>query len=192
MKKPASLQNSLMLASLAGASDSVLTAAILALVALLVIGLYSVKMRVLRHRIPSALQLPFSVAIAATLTSLASLAVQAWALELHQHLALWIGLIALQCVILECNGFFTDSTLPERLRLCGLFASLMMILGLLREGLGHGSVAEWLVWLDSPGTFRFAIIAPGGFILLGLLLATRQAWLGRSTPIDRPKETLRP
>ena len=107
------------------------------------------------------------------------------------YLVDYVGLIALQCVVLECNGFFTDSTLPERLRLCGLFTSLMMILGLLREGLGHGSVAEWLVWLDSPGTFRFAIIAPGGFILLGLLMAARQAWFGRA-PLIASKETLRP
>lgn len=192
MKKPASLQNSLMLAPLAGASDSLLSAAILALVALLVIGLYGMKMGVLRHRLPSALQLPIAVAIAATLSSLASLAVQAWSLELHQHLAVWMGVIALQCVVLEYNGFFTASPLPDRLRLCALFASLMIILGLLREGLGHGSFAGWLVWLDSPGKLGLAVIAPGGFVLLGLLLAARQAWLGRSTPIDNSKERLRP
>lgn len=192
MTKSSSLQNSLMLAPLVGASDSLLTACVLTLVSLVIIGLYGIKMRVLRPTIPTPLKLPVAVAIAATLTSLATLAIQAWALELHRYLGLWIGVVATQCIVLEYNGFYTDSTMPERLRLCALFASLMIILGLLREGLGHGSFAGWLVWLDSPGNIRFAIIAPGGFILLGLLLAARQAWLGRSTPIDNSKETLRP
>lgn len=181
MNRSATLQNSLMLAPLVGAADSLLSALSLTLVSLLVVGLYGAKMSVVRPRIPQPLRLPAALALAATLTSLAMLAVQAGALELQQHLHLYLGLIALQCVVLEYNGFFTDTTLPHRLRLCALFAGLMVTLGALREGLGHGSLALWLAWLDHPGNARFAIIAPGGFILLGLLLAARQAWIGRSS-----------
>ena len=68
----------------------------------------------------------------------------------------------------------------------------MVILVGLREGLGHGSVAMWLAsgrTIPAPDSPSLPQV---GFILLGLLLAAKQAWLGRSTPIDRPKETLRP
>lgn len=181
MNRSATLQNSLMLAPLVGATDSVLSALSLAVVSILVVGLYGVKMSVLRPRIPPPLRLPAAMAIAATLTSLAALALQAGVLEMQQHLHLYLGLVALQCMVLEYNGFFTDNTLSQRLRLCTLFAGLMVTLGLLREGLGHGSLTLWLAWQDNPGNARFAIIAPGGFILLGLLLAARQAWISRAS-----------
>ena len=180
MNKTSTLQNSLMLAPLIGASDTLLTALSLALLCVLVIAVYGLKMRLLRAWLSAPLHLPAGVLLAATLTSLAALATQAWALELHQHLGLYIGLIALQCVVLECNGFFTETRLLDRLRLCALFVSLMIGLGLLREVLGHGSISWHLPWLAADGSVRLAILAPGGFILLGLLLAARQAWLGRT------------
>lgn len=181
MNRSATLQSSLMLAPLVGATDSLLSALSLALVSLVIIGLYGMKMSVLRQRMPQPLRLPAALALAASLASLAMLAVQAAALELQQHLHLYLGLIALQCMVLEYNGFFTDNSSSHRLRLCALFTGLMVTLGGLREGLGHGSLALWLAWLDHPGNARFAIIAPGGFILLGLLLAAKQAWFGRSS-----------
>jgi electron transport complex protein RnfE len=45
-----------------------------------------------------------SLLLAATLTSCANLA-QRWALQWQQSLGIYAGLIALQCVVLEYNGF---------------------------------------------------------------------------------------
>jgi electron transport complex protein RnfE len=194
MNQSSMLQNSLILTPLIGASDSLVKALGLSLLSLLVIGVYGLKMSVLRPRIVPSMQLITSIALAATLTSLAALALQAWAFELHQHLGFYVGLIALQCVALEYNGFFTQAGMIDRIRLYGVFLGLMITLGLVREGFGSGSFASHVSWLtgltesnwqgwplSADGGIRLAVIAPGGFILLGLLIAAKQAWPGAST-----------
>ncbi|SEN13671.1 electron transport complex protein RnfE [Pseudomonas sp. ok272] len=186
MNRTSLLQGSVMLAPLIGASDSLVGAVGLSLLSLLIISIYGMKMRVLRPRIIPPLQLLTSIVLAAALTSFAALALQAWSLELHRQLGIYIALIALQCVALEHNGFFTRTHLPGQLRLAMVFASLMVVLGILREALGRRSFAAGIPWLTdsalaTDGGIRLAVIAPGGFILLGLLLAAIRARPGHST-----------
>jgi len=95
--------------------------------------------------------------------------------------------------VLEHTGFF-QSAWRDRLRLCGLFGALMAGLGVLRELIGNGTFgshlpwltgtaqADWQGWvLTADGGLHLATLVPGGFILLGLLIAAHQAWT-RSTP----------
>lgn len=193
MNKSSTLQNSLMLAPLIGATDSLVTAVGLWLMFIVVISALGVSMGALRSRLIPATHLLVSVMLAATLTSCAELAAQVWSLQWHQHVGFYAGLIALQCVVLEHTGFF-QSAWRDRLRLCGLFGALMAGLGLLRELIGSGTLgshlpwltgtaqADWQGWvLTADGGLRLATLVPGGFILLGLLIAARQAWT-RSTP----------
>lgn len=186
MNRTSLLQRSVMLAPLIGASDSLVGAVSLSLLSLLIISLYGMKMSVLRPRIVPPLQLLTSIVLAAALTSLAALVLQAWSLELHRQLGIYIALIALQCVALEHNGFFSRTNRYEQLRLGVVFTTLMGVLGILREALGSGSFAAGIPWLagsvlTTDGGIRLAVIAPGGFILLGLLMAAIQARPGHST-----------
>ncbi|WP_223555091.1 Rnf-Nqr domain containing protein [Pseudomonas sp. BF-R-01] len=167
MNKSAKLQNSLMLAPLIGATDSLVTALGVWLIFIVVISAFGASMAALRSRLIPAARLFAGVLLAATLTGCAELAAQVWSLQWHQHSGFYAALIALQCVMLEHTGFF-QSAWRERLRLCVLFGALMVGLGLLREILGDAGL-------------RLATLAPGGFILLGLLIAAWQAW-PRPTP----------
>jgi electron transport complex protein RnfE len=188
MNKSSTLQNSLMLTPLIGITDSLVTALGLWLMFALVLSAYSVGMGALRSRLMPPTHLLASLLLAATLTSCAELAIQAWSLQWHQHLGFYTGLIALQCVVLEHSGFF-QGTWRDRLRLCGLFGALMVSLGLLREFIGNGTLGSHLPWLAgaaqadwsgwiliADGGLHLATLAPGGFILLGLLIAAYQAW----------------
>lgn len=167
MTKSSTLQNSLMLAPLIGATTSWVAALGLWLMFIVVISAYGVGMWALRSRLVPFARLFAAILLAATLTSCAQMAAQVWSLQWHQPVALYTGLIALQCVVLEYNGFFQKPRL-DRLRLCALFGVLMLGLGLLREFMGNTGL-------------HLATLVPGGFILLGLLIAARQAWT-RSTP----------
>lgn len=193
MNKSSSLQNSLMLAPLIGATDSLVSALGLWLMSIVVINVFGVCMGALRSRLLSVTHLLAAVLLAATLTSCAELAAQLWSLQWHHHVGIYAGLIALQCVVLENTGFY-QSAWRDRLHLCGLFGALIAGLGMLRELIGNGTLgshlpwlagtaqADWQGWvLTADGGLRLATLAPGGFILLGLLIAARQAWT-RSTP----------
>lgn len=162
MNKPQTLQNALMLTPLIGATGSFMSALGVLVMFITVVSTYGACMAPLRRRLAPATHLLASLILAAALTSCTERAVQAWSLQWHQPLGIYAGLIAVQCVVLEFNGFF-HTTRRDRLRLCLLFGALMLVLGLLRAFLGS---SEW----------RLATLAPGGFILLGLLIAAWQAW----------------
>ena len=193
MNKSSLVQNSLMLAPLIGATGSLMTAAGLTLMFIVVTSVFALCMNALRPRLLPATHLLASVLLAATLTSCAELGAQLWSLQWHQDLGIYAGLVALQCVVLDCTGFF-QRTWPARLRLYGLFGALMVGLGLLRELIGRGTFGSHLSWLTNAapahwegwilatdGGLRLTTLAPGGFILLGLLIALWQIW-HRPTP----------
>jgi electron transport complex protein RnfE len=193
MSKSPTLLNSLMLAPLIGVTTSLTTALGLWLMFMVVINSFGLIMNTLRSRLLPATHLLASVLLAATLTSCAELGAQAWSLQWHQQLGIYSGLIALQCIALDNNGFF-QRNLRDRMRLCGLFGGLMSGLGLLRELLGNATIGQHLSWLagaaqadwqglalTADAGLRLATLAPGGFILLGLLIAVWQAW-HRATP----------
>ncbi|EPA94319.1 putative NADH:ubiquinone oxidoreductase, subunit RnfE [Pseudomonas sp. G5(2012)] len=177
-----------MLVPLIGATGSLVNALGLWLMFMVVTSAFGLCMNALRSRLLPATHLPASVLLAATLTSCAELGAQVWSLQWHQHAGIYAGLIALQCVVLERSDFF-QGPWRERWRLCGLFGALMVSLGLLRELIGYGTLgnhlpwlagathADWQGWLlTADGGLRLATLAPGGFILLGLLIAAWQAW----------------
>ncbi|MVW84580.1 NADH:quinone oxidoreductase [Pseudomonas sp. PB101] len=189
MDNSATLRNALMLTPLIGATHSLMAALGLILMFLIVTRLFGLAMGVLRSRLVPATRLLASILLAATLTSCAQLMAQAWSLQWQQHLGFYGALIALQCVVLEHSGYFQQGW-HQRLRLDGLFAALMVALGLLREVIGNGTLGNHLSWLFgtthsgwgllADGGLHLATLVPGGFILLGLLIAAWQA--RRPTP----------
>jgi electron transport complex protein RnfE len=114
-------------------------------------------------------------------------------LQWHQTLGLYAGLIALQCVVLEYNGFFRQA-LTERLKFFGLSGGLLLMLAVLRElfgqgHLGRGLSEHWQGLILFNEGLHLVTLVPGALILLGLLLAARQAWT-RSNALS--KETHHP
>jgi len=106
MNNSSTLQNSLMLAPLIGATDSLMKALGLWLMFIVVSSVFGLCMVALRARLMPATQVVAGVVLAATLTSCAELGVQAWSLQWHQHMGIYAGLIALQCVVMDQTGFF--------------------------------------------------------------------------------------
>jgi len=189
MTRPLTLRNALVLAPLLGATDSLASALAIWLLGLLIVSVYGLGMHALRPRLLGRSQWVGAMILVTTLTACMQLAVQAWAFELHQQLGIYLGLTALLCLVLEHQGFFVQPV-PLRLRQAGLLGALMVGLGLLRELIGHGTLGSHLPWLtgaggwvlSADGGLRLAILAPGGFILLGLLIAAWQAWAGNQSP----------
>ncbi|SEI06617.1 electron transport complex protein RnfE [Pseudomonas asplenii] len=183
----------LMLTPLLGASDSLVKAVSLWLAGLLVVGLYGASSRALGPKLGTVMAWPAQIVLAAGSASLVSLGLQAWSWELQQALGFYLALLSVQCLALEHWGFFRKGGLRENIRLFTSFGALLTCLGLLREVLADGTLFAHLQWWTgsaAPGPLRFfaaesglrlAGLLPGGFILLGLLLAGKQAWTLRST-----------
>jgi electron transport complex protein RnfE len=134
----------------------------------------------------------FVMVIAAVVTSI-ELAMHAFLPELHKVLGIFLPLIVTNCAILGRAEAFASRADPLRAALDALgmglgFLGVLLLLGLLREGIGQGSVfagAGALLGLPalelqfSSHRLLIAALPPGAFVLLGLLIAARQRWLQR-------------
>ena len=134
----------------------------------------------------------FVMVIAAVVTSI-ELAMHAFLPELHKVLGIFLPLIVTNCAILGRAEAFASRTDPLRAALDAIgmglgFLGVLLLLGLLREGIGQGSAfagAGALLGLPalelqfSSHRFLIATLPPGAFVLLGLLIAARQRWLQR-------------
>lgn len=160
-----------------------------------------------RRIISPQVRIPAFVMIIAGIVTLVELAMNAWLHELYKVLGLFIPLIVTNCAILGRAEAFASK---QRL-LPAVFDGLMMglgftfglvLLGACREILGGGtlfanasvllgesfSFLETVIIADYQGFLLFAL-PPGGFIVLGFLLAGhrmigQRSKLGASDPHD--------
>lgn len=193
MIRPTNLTNTLMLMLLLGTSATLAGALGMLLMSSVVVAVYGACIGPLRSRLSGNNLMLASLLLAATLTSCANILAQRWALQWQQSIGIYAGLIALQCVVLEYDGFFGQA-FGLRLTFFGLSSGLLLALAVLRELFGQGHIGRGLSehWqglvLLSDGLHLLTLV-PGAFIVLGLLLAARQAWT-RSTALS--KETHHP
>lgn len=145
-----------------------------------------------RHLIPSEIRIPIFVLLIAALVTLVDLFLNAWLHELHKVLGLFIPLIVTNCVILGRAEAFASKqpvmlSLWDGFMMGAGFTLAMVALGALREISSAGTLfANASVLLGE--SFRFMEITllpkykgflltalpPGGFIVLGFLVAVKR------------------
>ncbi len=177
------------LCPLLGVSNSTVNALGLALASAVVLVCSNTAVSLVRGVVNSAVRLPAFVMIIAALTTCIELLMQAYTYELYQILGIFIPLITTNCVILGRADGFAAKHDPARAAYDGLmmglgFGLVLVLIGAMRELLGTGALfanmhllfgpiaADWTLTLvqDYKG-FLLAILPPGAFIVLGLLIA---------------------
>ena len=152
----------------------------------------NVLVSLVRELLPSAVRLPVHVLIIATTVTAIEIALQAWSPGLHAALGIFLPLIVTNCLILGRAQAFASRHGVTRAAVDALangigFLAVLVALGGCRELVGRGTLladAELLFgpaaanWTLAPfGAERegllLALLPPGAFIALGLLLAAR-------------------
>ncbi|WP_312518720.1 electron transport complex subunit E, partial [Stutzerimonas nitrititolerans] len=179
------------LCPLLGVSNSSVNALGLGLATALVLACSNLCVSLVRGVVNTAVRLPAFVMIIAALTTCIELLMQAYTYELYQILGIFIPLITTNCVILGRADGFAAKHKPLIASFDGFimgmgFALVLLVLGSLRELFGTGTLfanmhllfgpiaADWqiTVFSDYKG-FLLAILPPGAFIVLGLLIALK-------------------
>ncbi|MES2820429.1 MAG: Rnf-Nqr domain containing protein [Pseudomonadota bacterium] len=180
----------LSLVPLLGASQSLVMALGLTLAAVPLVVLFCGSQALLQPWLHPRARLPAAVLLAAILASAAQLGIQTLSLELHRALGLYLPLLALHALLLACSGALLGrrplGAAALGLRWAGGASAVLLLLALLREALGTGTLFAQLDWLFGPAAahwqihlldrasaFGLATLLPGALILLGLLLAAK-------------------
>ena len=179
------------LCPLLAVSASVVNAVGLGLATTLVLVLSNASVSLIRNVVPDPVRLPTFVMIIAAAVTCIELLMQAFAYELFQILGIFLPLITTNCVVLgRADGFAARNPLGASVYdglFMGLgFASVLVLLGGLRELTGTGALFANMDLLFGPGAerwkvvlfshyqpFLLAILPPGAFIFTGLMIAVK-------------------
>ncbi|MBK8969980.1 MAG: electron transport complex subunit E [Hahellaceae bacterium] len=163
----------------------------LGLATLLVLTGSNIAVSLIRNYVPETVRLPAFVMIIASLVTSAELLMQAFTYELYEILGIFIPLIVTNCAILGRADAFAckNPVLPAAVDgfMMGLgFTLVLMVLGAFRELVGQGTLfsgmellfgeaaRSWKIEVihDYPN-FLFAVLPPGAFVGMGLLIAVK-------------------
>lgn len=179
------------LCPLLAVTSTVVNAIGLGLATMFVLTGSNLAVSMIRNYVPDSVRLPAFVMIIASLVTCAELLMQAYTYELYEILGIFIPLIVTNCVILGRADAFASKNpvLPaafDGFMMGAGFAIVLVILGALRELVGQGTLftgmdlllgpmaADWQIRVieDYP-QFLFAVLPPGAFIGMGLLIALK-------------------
>lgn len=181
------------LCPLLAVSNSLINGLALGLATTLTLLASNLTVSLARPLLRPEIRIPLFVLVIASVVTSIELLMQAFLHDLYLVLGIFIPLIVTNCAIIGRAEAFASRQDPGRAALDGLatglgFALALVALGGLRELLGQGTLlaqahmlfGDWarglvLVVIPEYRGLLLALLPPGAFILLGLLVALRNA-----------------
>lgn len=168
----------------------------------------NVTVSLIRHLVPSEVRLPVFVLVIASFVTAVEMLMKAFYYDLHSVLGIFIPLIVTNCMVIGRAEAFASKNPVDKAFLDGLmmgigFTLALIALGGFRELLGYGTLfsqaelmfgegAQWMTWHlfgeDYPG-FLLAILSPGAFFGLGLLIALKK-WIDKQMQLRAVKQSI--
>jgi electron transport complex protein RnfE len=152
----------------------------------------NVLVALIRDFVSPQVRIPVFVVLIATLVTLVDMSLNAWFHDLYKVLGLFIALIVVNCAILGRAEAFASKSPVLASALDGLgmglgFTLALTVIGLVRELLGSGTLfsqaslllGSAFAFLETTvipnyGGVLLMILPPGGFLVLGFLLAAKR------------------
>jgi len=141
----------------------------------------------IRGFIPSITRIPIFIVIIATLVTVVNLLFNAFLPDLHRTLGIYLPLVVVNCIVLGRAEAFASKnpmarSIADALGMTVGFMVALLMISFVRQILGTGEMSVFGVDLfslpvlaDNP--MAMFILPPGGFLVLGLLLALLR-WRG--------------
>ncbi|SNZ00767.1 NADH:ubiquinone reductase (Na(+)-transporting) subunit D [Flagellimonas pacifica] len=163
---------------------------VMALSVLFVLGVGNVVISLMRNIIPSKIRIIVQLIVVATLVIVVDQVLKAFAYELSKTLAVFVGLIITNCIIMGRFEAFALGNGPWKSFLDGIgnalgYGVILIIVGFFRELLGSGTlfgipvlgdpIAKTGLYATGYENNGFMIIPPAALIVVGIII-----WVQRS------------
>lgn len=158
-----------------GTTSSALTGMSMGLATMAVLSCSNAAVSAIKGIVPSMVRIPVFIVVIASFVTILQMVMQAWTPALYSTLGIFIPLIVVNCILLGRAEAFASKN-SVFLSLCdGLgtgagFTIALTLIGIIRELLGTGSIFGLQIYSANFGALLF-VLAPGAFIVLGLLIA---------------------
>ena len=130
----------------------------------------------IRNVVPDKVRIPAFVVVIATFVTIVEMLMKAYLPELSASLGLFIPLIVVNCIIFARAEAFAFKNTPILAIADGIgmglgFTLALTLLGSIRELIGSGAIFGVSLFGASYPPVLLFVLAPGGFITLGFVLA---------------------
>ncbi len=135
----------------------------------------NVVISLLRNIIPDKVRIPAFIVVISTFVTIIQMLIQAFVPALYDALGLFIPLIVVNCIILARAEAFAAkySVLLSAADGLGMglgFTGALILIGSIREMIGSGTIFGNALFGASFEPMLLVTMAPGGFIVFGLIL----------------------
>ena len=134
----------------------------------------------IRNFVPNKVRIPAYIVVIATFVTIVQLLLEAFLPELSKSLGLFIPLIVVNCIIFARAESFASKNPPLSSMADGLgmglgFTISLSLISAVRELIGSGTLLGFpVLGSEYPGVLLF-VLAPGGYITLGLVMVAFNA-----------------
>jgi Na+-transporting NADH:ubiquinone oxidoreductase subunit D len=158
-----------------------------------VLCMSNIIISVLRRWIPNKIRIIVMLTVISTLVTLVSLFLEAYLFELSKALSVFVGLIVTNCIVMGRAEAYAMANPPWRSFLDGLgnalgYSWILIAVAVVRELFGSGELMGLRLipraWYADQGGWYvdngLMVLAPGAFILLGIIVWVQRAISGYS------------
>ena len=141
----------------------------------------NVVISLLKNLIPDKVRIPAFIVVIATFVTIVEMLMKAYTPAIYDVLGLFIPLIVVNCIVLGRAEAFAAKNSVGMSALDGIgmglgFTLSLTVIGIIRELLGTGACFGLNIYPDNYGMLLF-VLAPGAFIVLGLLMGLFQKYV---------------
>ncbi|MFZ7111677.1 MAG: Rnf-Nqr domain containing protein [Desulfatiglandales bacterium] len=135
----------------------------------------------LRKYTPMRIRMMAQTLIIASYVIIVDISIRAYLPDISEALGPYVGLIITNCIVMgRCEAFARNNP-PWPSFLDGLamslgYACVLLIIALVREPLGFGSILGFAIMPDGFTSWTIMVMAPGAFFTLGILVWILRAY----------------
>ena len=153
----------------------------------------NVVISTLRSFIPNKVRIPAYMVVISTFVTIIQLLMQAFVPALYEALGIFLPLIVVNCIILARAEAFAgkNAVMPSIADGIGMgigFTFALILISAVREFFGTGSIMGFQLMGASFEPVLLFILAPGGFLVFGLLLGIINAIVDKRKANKESKE----
>ena len=146
----------------------------------------NIVISLLRRFIPNKVRIPAYIVVICTFVTIVQMLMQAYLPSLYESLGIFIPLIVVNCIILARAEAYASKNDVLHSAVDGIgmglgFTLSITLIGIIRELFGAGTIFGAQVLGTGFEPMLLLVLAPGGFIVYGLLLGIINAISARSS-----------
>lgn len=158
-----------------GVTSSVINGIGMGLATTFVLVMSNIFISLIKDFIPSKIRIPSYIVVIASFVTIVDMLMHAYVPALYKSLGLFIPLIVVNCIILGRAEAFAgkNKVIPSIFDGFGMglgFTLALVVIAGIREILGAGQFLGFQIMPASYQPMLIAILAPGAFLVMGLLM----------------------